>query len=59
MNLDFKAPVRFGGTITGRAEVLEVREDKPITKVRTTVTRQDRRRLGGRTALIYTMPLPA
>ncbi|NIP58505.1 MAG: acyl dehydratase, partial [Gemmatimonadetes bacterium] len=36
---DFRAPVRPGDTITGDVEVLDVREDKPITKLRTTVTR--------------------
>jgi len=34
----FTAPVRPGDTITGSVEVLEAREDKPITKLRTTVT---------------------
>jgi acyl dehydratase len=29
----FTAPVRPGDTITGAIEVLEVREDKPITKL--------------------------
>ncbi|HSR40929.1 MAG TPA: MaoC family dehydratase, partial [Longimicrobiales bacterium] len=38
---DFRAPVRPGDTITGEVEVLEAREDKPITKLRTTVTRDD------------------
>ena len=37
----FKAPVRPGDTITGAVEVLDVRTDKPITKLRTTVTRDD------------------
>ena len=37
----FRAPVRPGDTITGEVEVLEVRTDKPITKLRTTVTRDD------------------
>src|SRR5678816_4444285 len=41
VNWSFKAPVRPGDTITGRAEVLEVRTDKPITKLRTRVTRGD------------------
>ena len=42
VNWNFKAPVRPGDTITGRVEVLEVRSDKPITKLRTSVTRDDR-----------------
>src|SRR5919108_3924925 len=37
----FRAPVRPGDTITGAVEVLEVREDRPITRLRTTVTRGD------------------
>ena len=37
----FTAPVRPGDTITGTVEVLEVREDKPITKLATSVCRQD------------------
>jgi acyl dehydratase len=41
VNWNFRAPVRPGDEITGTAEVLEVRADKPITKLRTTVTRGD------------------
>jgi acyl dehydratase len=37
----FTAPVRPGDTITGAVEVLEVREDKPITKLAATVRRGD------------------
>lgn len=37
----FRAPVRPGDGITGEVEVLEVRQDKPITRLRTTVTRDD------------------
>jgi acyl dehydratase len=37
----FTAPVRPGDEITGAVEVLEVREDKPITKLATSVRRQD------------------
>ena len=32
------APVRPGDEITAEVEVLEAREDKPITKLRTTIT---------------------
>src|ERR671924_1679496 len=38
---DFKAPVRPGEEITAEVEVLEVREDKPLTKLRTTITKKD------------------
>src|SRR5678816_542154 len=41
VNWSFKAPVRPGDTITGRAEVLEVRADKPITRLKTSVVRDD------------------
>ena len=37
----FKAPVSPGDEITAEVEVLEVRADKPITKLRTTITNQD------------------
>jgi acyl dehydratase len=37
----FKAPVRPGDEITAEVEVLEARDDKPITRLRTTITRQD------------------
>ena len=37
---DFKAPVRPGDEITAEVEVLETREDKPLTKLRTTITNQ-------------------
>jgi acyl dehydratase len=53
----FTAPVRPGDTITGRVEVLEVREDKPITKLRTSVVRQDGVVALEGTAVCYTMDL--
>ncbi len=37
----FKAPVRPGDEITAEVEVLEAREDKPLTKLRTTIRNQD------------------
>src|SRR5947208_13358738 len=37
----FTAPVRPGDEITAAVEVLDARDDKPITRLRTTVTRQD------------------
>jgi acyl dehydratase len=55
---NFRAPVRPGDTITGAVEVTEVRHDKPITKVLTTVTRDDGTVVLEGTALCYTMPLP-
>jgi acyl dehydratase len=59
LNLDFRAPVRPGDTITGRVEVTEVRDDKPITKLRTTVTRDDGVVALEGTAVCYTMALGA
>jgi len=53
----FRAPARPGDTITGEVEVLEVRTDKPITRLRTTVTRDDGVVAIEGTALCYTMPL--
>jgi acyl dehydratase len=53
----FTAPVRPGDTITGEAEVLEVREDKPITRLATRVIRQDGVIVLEGTALCYTMAL--
>jgi acyl dehydratase len=53
----FTAPVRPGDTITGAVEVLEVREDKPITKLKTSVRRQDGVVVLEGTAVCYTMAL--
>jgi acyl dehydratase len=53
----FVAPVRPGDTITGIVEVLEVREDKPITRLATTVRRQDGVVVLEGTAVCYTMPV--
>ena len=54
VNWDFLAPVRPGDEITGAVEVLEAREDKPITKLRTTVSRQDGTVVLDGTAVCYT-----
>lgn len=51
----FRAPVRPGDTVTGTVEVLEVREDKPITKLATTVRRQDGVVVLEGTSVCYTM----
>jgi acyl dehydratase len=37
----YRAPVRPGQTITAEVEVTEAREDKPITRLRTTITDQE------------------
>lgn len=57
VNWNFTAPVRPGDTITGHVEVIEVRNDKPVTKLRTTVTRDDGTVALEGTALCYTMAL--
>ncbi len=57
VNWNFTAPVRPGDTITGRVEVTDVRDDKPITTLRTTVTRDDGVVALEGTALCYTMSL--
>ena len=53
----FEAPVRPGDEITAEVEVLEAREDKPITKLRTTITDQDGTVVLDGTALVWTDPL--
>jgi acyl dehydratase len=53
----FKAPVRPGDVITGRVEVKEVREDKPITKIDTRVTRSDGTVVLEGDAVCYTMKI--
>ena len=57
VDLRFLRPVRPGDTITGRVEVLEGRSDKPITTLRTSVTRDDRTVVLEGDADCYTMPL--
>jgi acyl dehydratase len=53
----FTAPVRPGDEITGMVEVLEAREDKPVTRLRTVVTRQDGIVALEGTAVCFTTPL--
>ena len=54
----FRAPVHPGDTITGSVEVTEVRDDKPITKLVTTVRRDDGTVVLEGTAVCYTFALP-
>lgn len=56
VNWDFRAPVRPGDTITGRVEITEVRDDKPITRLRTRVVRDDGVTAVEGDALCYTIP---
>jgi acyl dehydratase len=54
---DFKAPVRPGDEITAEVEVLETRADKPLTKLRTTITNQEGTVVLNGSALVWTEPL--
>ena len=58
VNWSFKAPSRPGDTITGRVEVTDVRTDKPITKLKTTVIRGDGVVVLEGEAVCYTFALP-
>jgi acyl dehydratase len=53
----FKAPVRPGDEITASVEVLEAREDKPLTKLRTTITNQEGTVVLDGTSLVWTEPV--
>lgn len=53
----FKVPVSPGDEITAEVEALEVRSDKPISRLRTTITNQDGTVVLDGTALVYTEPL--
>jgi acyl dehydratase len=57
-NWSFRAPVRPGDTITGHAQVLEVRRDKPITRLATKVVRGDGVVSVEGEALCYTFAVP-
>lgn len=57
LDLSFRAPARPGDTITGSVEVLEVREDKPITRLAVAVHRDDGVLAIEGTALCFTSPL--
>jgi acyl dehydratase len=51
---DFKGPVRPGDEITAEVEVLEARDDKPLTRLRTTITNQDGTVVLDGSALVWT-----
>jgi acyl dehydratase len=53
----FKAPVRPGDEITAEVEVLELRADKPLSTLRTTIVNQDGVVVLDGTALVWTEPL--
>jgi acyl dehydratase len=54
---NFRAPVRPGDEITAEVEVLEVRDDKPLTKLRTTIVNQDGTVVLDGSALVWTESL--
>jgi acyl dehydratase len=53
----YRAPAHPGDELTAEVEVLEVREDKPIVKLRTTVLRQDGVTVLDGDALVWVEPL--
>jgi acyl dehydratase len=53
----FKAPVRPGDEIIAEVEVLERRDDKPLTRLRTTIANQDGTVVLDGTALVWTEQL--
>ena len=55
---NFRAPVRPGDEITAEAEVLSVKEGKPICTLRTTITNQDGTVVLDGTAVVYQERLP-
>lgn len=57
VNWNFRAGVSPGDKITAAVEVLDVRTDKPITRLRTTITNQDGVVVLDGEALVYTFPI--
>jgi acyl dehydratase len=53
----FRAPVHPGDEITAEVEVLELREDKPLTKLRTTIVNQEDTVVLDGSALVWTEPV--
>jgi acyl dehydratase len=52
---DYPAPVFVGDTVTAEAEVIDVRSDKPITRLRCAARRQDGTEVLHGECLVYTM----
>jgi acyl dehydratase len=53
----FKSPVRPGDEITAEVEVVEARDDKPLTRLRTTITNQEGTIVLDGSALVWTEPV--
>ncbi|MEQ5829441.1 MaoC family dehydratase [Sulfitobacter sp. NFXS29] len=56
-NLNFKKAVGVGETITGRVEIIKVREDKPLCTLKVSVTDSEGAVCVEGEATTYTMPL--
>lgn len=56
---NFKAPVRPGDVITAEVRVLEVREDKPVSTLASTITNQDGVVVLDGTAVVWRDPVVA
>jgi acyl dehydratase len=54
----YRAPVRPGDTITADVEVLDLRPDKPIARLRSAITNQAGAVVLDGTALVWTEPIP-
>jgi acyl dehydratase len=54
---NFRAPVRPGDEITAAAEVIDVRDDRPMCTLSTTITNQDGTVVLDGTALVYQEPV--
>jgi acyl dehydratase len=52
---DYPAPVFVGDTVTAEAEVIDAREDKPLTRLRCVARRQDGAEVLRGECLVYTM----
>jgi acyl dehydratase len=52
---DYPAPVYLGDSVTAEAEVIEVRADKPITRLRCTARRSDGTEVLRGECLVYTL----
>ena len=57
VNWRFLAPVAPGDEITAEVEVLEAREDKPITTLRTTIVNQEGTTVLDGRAIVWTEPI--
>lgn len=55
----FKAPVRPGDVITAQARVLDLREDKPVSTLATSITNQDGVVVLDGTAVVWRDPVVA